>query len=389
MKNKLLAIKDYPNDYPSDAVRILDTMSMNNNLILVGSMSLRSQEYAGDYDGYEVVEMKGSISNVVSTLRQRFQSILKELRSIPNVYIGDIKAGVIDSWRVIPLTAKVVNDKVEGYNPITCRRKIDELLQLKVISEKEANDAHLLIKDKPTQCQFILAKQTLKFHILRWSVSEVMSNKKIMRDGESITLEEAFQTKGITKLDVMGLVQRNRFTDFSVIYEFRCNGKVLNGEPIDVKNSLEESLIGYLCEGNYFKALKRLFALAKYHNHLPMVKSLTPILNSDLGRLYLIVGDMDTLLNLMEDYKKIPTTLIRFEIDQFIGRLSTIYSLDGYLKKDDAIIDDIRHILRLPNRRMKEGLNKLRSELNTILQKESKPYIEYLKKGERLDSLFR
>jgi hypothetical protein len=362
---------------------------MDGELVLVGSMALRSQQYAGDYDGYEVVEKKGKVPTVLSELRERFQSVLKNLRGLPNVFIGDIKAGVEDAWRILPPTARVKGDKIEGYNYVACRRRVDDLLRSQVITEQEAKEAMGLLKESPTVCDFLLAKQKLKFHILRWTVEEVLSNKKILRDGKIIRLEDAFHTRGITKLDVMGLVQGNRYTDFSVIYEFRCNGKVLNGEPIDIKNSLEESLIAYLCEGNYFKALKRLFALAKYHNHLPMVRTLTDILNSDMGRLYQIVADMDTLLHLMEDYKKIPMTMIRFEIDQFIGRLSNIYSLEGYLKKDDAVVAEVRRILRLPDGRVRDALERLRDELDDVLQKASKPYVEHLKKGERLDGLFK
>lgn len=389
MKKNLLQTKDYPRDYPSDAVKILDTMSMDDGLFLVGSMSLRSQQYAGDYDGYEVVEKKGKVSTVLSELRQKFQSNIKALRALPNVFIGDIKAGVIEDWRVIPQSARIHNDKIEGYNATSLRKKVDTLLSQKIITEQEAKEAHSLIKDKPTQCEFLLAKQSIKFQVLRWTVSEVLSNQKRLRDGRMITLEEAFHTNGITKLDVMALVQQNRFTDFSVIYEFHCNGKVLNPEPIQIKSSLEESLIAYLCEGNYFKALKRLFALAKYHNHLPMVSHLTPILNSDLGRLYLIVGDIDTLLQMMELHKKVPYSIIRYEIDQFIARLSNIYTLDGYLRKDDKIIGEIKTILRLPDHQIQSKLERLREELNAILQKASKPYIEHLKNGERVDSLFR
>ena len=389
MKKNLLQTKEYPRDYPSDAVKILDTMSMDDGLFLVGSMSLRSQQYAGDYDGYEIVEKKGKVSTVLSELRQKFQSNIKALRSMPNVFIGDIKAGVIDEWRVIPQSARIHNDKIEGYNSTSLRKKVDTLLSQKIITEQEAKEAHSLIKDKPTQCDFLLAKQSIKFQVIRWTVSEVLSNQKRLRDGRMITLEEAFHTNGITKLDVMALVQQNRFTDFSVIYEFRCNGKVLNPEPIQIKSSLEESLIAYLCEGNYFKALKRLFALAKYHNHLPMVSHLTPILNSDLGRLYLIVGDIDTLLQMMELHKKVPYSIIRYEIDQFIARLSNIYSIEGYLRKDDKIIGEIRNISRLPDHQIKPRLERLREELNTILQKASKPYVEHLKNGERVESLFK
>lgn len=377
----VLRTKDYPSDYPTDAIAILDAMSMDTKMTLVGSMSLRSQQYAGDYDGYEVVDMKGKTEQCLVKLRQRFQSNIKELRSMPNVFIGDIKAGVVDAWRVIPRTAMVRNEKIEGYNATACRRVVDDLLKSKVITPTEAKEAHALLKDQPSVPEFLLAKDKIKFHILRWSVPEVLANYKELRGGGHITLEQAFHTPGITKLDVIGLVANNRFTDFSVIYEFRCNGKVLNPEPIEIRASLEESILAYLAEGNYFKVLKRIFALSKLLNDKKALEELTPILNSDLGRLYHIVGDIGTLINLLDEHKRVPLALIRFEIDQFISRLSNIYTLKDYLAKDDQIIGNIKRILKLPESRLKGELEKLKEELDSILQKNSKPIVEAFRKG--------
>ena len=58
-------VKEYPDNYPADAVRILDAMSFGKGLVLLGSMSLRSQQYAGDYDGFEQVKMKGPVDTVL------------------------------------------------------------------------------------------------------------------------------------------------------------------------------------------------------------------------------------------------------------------------------------------------------------------------------------
>jgi hypothetical protein len=54
-----LRVKEYPTNYPEDVRTILKSMSFNDGrgLQIVGSSSIRSQQYAGDYDGYQVVEM--------------------------------------------------------------------------------------------------------------------------------------------------------------------------------------------------------------------------------------------------------------------------------------------------------------------------------------------
>jgi hypothetical protein len=371
--------KSYPDDYPSDAIEILNAMSIDDNVMLVGSMSLRSQQYAGDYDAYEVVNKKGNIKSILVQLRTKFQDNIKKLRSMKNVFIGDVKAGSIEAWRVIPRTVYIENDKLHGYNATAFRKTVDELLRTKIITTKEAKEAHALLKDQPTINEYLMAKEQLKFHIIRWTVPEILANHKILRGGASMSLEQAFHSPGLTKLDVIGLVGGNRFTDFSMIYTFKANGKTLNPEPIQIKNSLEESVLAFKAEGNYFKVLKRLFALAKLLKDDKTLIELTPILNSDLGRLYHIVSDIGTLITLLETYPNAPIDIIRHEIDQFIQRLSNIYTVSSYLRKDDAIVSEIHRILRLPEAKILAPLRTLYEELNSILQKSSKPIVEDIK----------
>jgi hypothetical protein len=373
--------KSYPADYPQDAINILQAMELQGgNIHLVGSMSLRSQQYAGDYDGYEIVNHKGSIPIVVNELVNDFQTMIDNLRRLPNVYIGDIKSGVIDDWRVIPRTAKVNDDKIKGYNSSECRNKVQSLLQCNIISQDEAKEALGLLKDNPTVPEFLMAKKLIKFHTIRWTVLEVLKNQKQLRNGTSITLQDTFQTKGITKVDVIGLVNNNRYTDFSVIYEFRCNGKTLNPEPVNIRSSLEEDILAYLAEGNYFKVLKRGFALAKLLDDSKTIIKLNPVLNSDLGRLYNIVSDIDTLIRLLDE-PNVKLDRIQFEIDQFKQRLSNIYTIKDYLKKDDKIVKQIKYILTLSKEKLKVALERLSKELDSILQNNSRPIVEELRLG--------
>jgi hypothetical protein len=373
-----LRTKEYPNDYPSDAVRVLDAMSMGGDFKLFGSMSLRSQLYSGDYDGYEVIHKKGSVKKVLTELRKRFQDNIKKLRVIPNTWVCDIKAGSIEKWRVIPRTALVRDGKIEGYNATQCRAKVDRLLKDKIISENEATFSNGLLKDSISVSDFLEAKQFIKYHTIRWTIPEVLHNTKILRDGSKITLEYAFNSPGIAKLDCISIVGNNRFTDFSVIYELLCNGKALNPDPANIRISLQENIIAYGASGNYFKVIKRMFALAKLDKDQKMIEKLTPILNSNLGLLYLIVNDIDTLTTLLEQ-KNVPLNLIRYEIDQFVHRLSNVYTVTEYLKKDDTIIGEIHRILKLPKEKLKPALENLKSELDSIVQLKAKPIVDRLR----------
>lgn len=367
--------KEFPTNYSSDATRVLDAMSFTKgrSVGLLGSMSLRSQQYAGDYDAFEIVNLKENSDEIaLHSLAVRFKEIIKDVKGLPKTYIGDIKAGSVEDWRVLPRNAVVKDGKLEGMDVVFSRRKLDELEKAKVISPNEAKYGHSLLKGKMTPIRFLEAKQKLKFHIVRWSVEDVLRGSKRLRDGRTFTLEEAFSSPSITKMDVISYVQNNRYTDFSMIYYFRNNGKLLNPDLYDFVDSIKENILYYEKKGNPFKVLKRKFALAKFERDATTIAKLTPILNSDLGRIYHVLGDIGTLIHLLEDEKPDPKT-VRFEIDQFKNRLSNVYTLSDYLKEEHTILGEIESALKDPNREtLLTKLRKLEDRLQRILNENTR-----------------
>ena len=340
--------KSYPENYPSDALAILDAMSFSGgkDVKVLGSMSLRSQQYAGDYDAYEIVKRTGKREKVLDELASEFQQIIKNLRGMPNVYIGDIKAGSIEEWRLIGKNAGLVDGKIVGYNAVASKRKVDELYRAKVITEGEKRSADELLKDKPSPEDFLVARKKIKFHIVRWSVPEVLQGSKVLRDGRRFTLQDAFSSPTISKLDTIGMVQNNKYTDFSIIYEFKADGKVLNPSFEDIGKSLSEDIVFYKNENNPFKVLKREFALAKFRGDDATIKKLTPVLNSDLGRLYSMLSDVGTMIALLEQNHKVPMKNIRYELDQFKARMANVYELPDFLKAEHTLLGHINSAMK-------------------------------------------
>ena len=356
-----LETKKFPENYPDDAVRILKAMSFTHGkgLRILGSMSLRAQQYAGDYDGYEIVDMDVRSDTVALTrLADRFQEMIRDLLGMPNVYIGDIKAGSIEDLRVIDRNT---------FDAGKSKKKIRDLLKKGLLTKDEAHDALEVLGENDE----LIARSKLKFHIVRWTPDEVLAGKKDVRNGSIMTLEQAFGCPTIAKMDVIGFVQNNRYTDFSVIYEFRNKDKTLNPDKIDIVKSLKENIVSYERDGNYFKAMKRRFALAKYQGNDKEVLRLTPILNSDLGRLYHIIGDIGTLESLIEEHNA-PLKKIRYEIDQFKNRLANVYSLNDYLKDEPHILKEIDAILKKPKSKILKPLVKVGNELEKFLQSNAK-----------------
>lgn len=364
--------KAYPEGYPNDAVELLKSMSFTDGkaVNVVGSMSLRSQVYAGDYDAYEKVSFKGTKTLILKRLVNKFKSIIKSIQKFPLTYVGDIKSGSVEEWRIIQ----------NPYNKEKSFKKLEELYKLKIISRKEFEEGKKRFIKNPSELDLLLLEQDFRPNIIRWKVWEVLKGYKILKDGRKFTLEEAFQTPTITKLDIMSWVQNNRFTDFSMIYEFNINGETLNPGIKDLEKSILENIYVLHSEKKYYKMAKRLFSLAKYKNNLDVLEILTPLFNGDLGRLYIVYSDIGTIEDLFEYENNLPYSKLEFEFDQFKGRLSNI-TLPDYIKKEKSIfekIDTLVRIEKLPTNksRILNLLGELKSDLLEILSKYTEKFLK-------------
>ena len=79
--------KNYPDGYSSDALEILTKMSFTNgrDLKILGSMSLRSQIYAGDYDALEYVQGFGDLDYMLNNLAKKFKKIVQDIIPINSI----------------------------------------------------------------------------------------------------------------------------------------------------------------------------------------------------------------------------------------------------------------------------------------------------------------
>ena len=343
----------YPENYPSDAIAILKAMSFTDGkaVKLLGSMAIRSQQYAGDYDGFELVKKSGNTETVLKELANKFQEIVRRLGRMPNISIGDIKAGSVEEWRIFSADALVKKGRVTGYNAEESKRKVDELKRNQILTPTEAREANELLKPSLTPVEFLKARKELRPNIVRWTPAEVLAGQKTLVDGSTYTLEEAFSSPTISKLDVIAFVQNNKYTEFSMLYQFEVNGTMLNPDTIGIEDSLREDILYYTAANKPFKVLKRQFALAKFKHNNYLLKKLTPILNSDLGRLYSLSSDIGVLMDLLEGDHKVDLNKVRYEIDQFKFRLGNIFENKHILNDEHKLLGHINSALKATSKR--------------------------------------
>ena len=364
--------KDYPDGYSNDAIEILKLISFSEGkkINIVGTMSLRSQIYAGDYDVNERVNTHGIKSVALKSLTRKFKSMIRKIQKTPLTYVSDIKSGSIEEWRII----------FKPYNATKSQERLKELYDKQIIDKKLYLDGKKRIVESPSKLELLLLEDDFRPNIIRWKSDEILKGYKHLQDGRKFTLEEAFETPTITKLDVISWVQNNRFTDFSIIYEFRHSGKVLNPSMRDFEEAIRENIFVLWHQKKFYKMAKRIFALARAREHKEIIELLSPLFNGDLGRLYIVYGDIGTIESLFESSSDIPYSNLEFEFDQFKTRLSNI-SLPSYIRQEDTLfkmIDTLvsMHKSSLTKERVLHLLDKMKGRLLDLLSKYTELYMK-------------
>ena len=355
--------KEWPAAYPADVVKLISKMTFSNgkNVVLGGSASLRPIYFPADYDAVEAVK---------SPTAKGFKEIIAELMTTKDCFIGDIKCGEKKEWEIIGEDTTVRNGKPVGWNAPLFRDRLAALKANGIITATEHDEVAPLLKDKPTPFDVLSAKKAARFNILRWKPKEVLKGALALRDGSTYSLEEGVKSPAMFKLDTVGFVSNNRFTDFSVIYE-----RGFPSPPLE--HSLKCDILYYTEAKDYFKALKRIFALARYKDDSKIMDALLPIFNGDLGILYSLKADCDTLLYLYENEDALPTEKIRYEIDQFKLRASNLYQMAS--RMEGTIIGDINSLTAAPSPQLASKIERFRNRITNLLNDETLKQMKAIK----------
>lgn len=340
-------------DYSEKVEEVIEDISFPNGKVeILGSMGFRSQRYTADYDCFQVVK-----ANSIAEIKSQFQSIVRGIQKDPNLTIADIKLGSMEATRIIREDARIgKHGKLINYDAGKSLAKATKLLQLGLINEEEYNLARKLLIKKPNIKQLKAIIKKLRFNIIRWKPREVIAGKKDFR-GIEYTLEEGFKTKSLFKMDVIAYIH-GKYTEFSIIYDLRLNGKRLNYVGIDTLKTLEDDMMYYGYIGNWFKYLKRLFS---YYNYMLKYKNLgvdnkrklgeqvlkiIDVLNSDIGILYNIIQDLDVLLLMVEELGRLPNDRMKAIIDHTTDRMSNIWTSSEFLRNDAKIKGVVDKLLK-------------------------------------------
>jgi hypothetical protein len=369
MAESLLKRKDYPLDYASEITNIVSLLSFQGGdaTEIVGSQALVSQQYASDYDLTEKVVVQADTNAAAARkLVKRFQQMIRTLQETPNLYIGDIKAGIVPEWELLSPAARIKDGEVVGFDVAAFRTRVRAFLALDITSDEESAILHKYLRiQHPTPKQFLVMQRTLRFHIVRWTPADILRGECTLRDGSTYPLNRALLAPTVFKLDIIAYVQNSRYTDFSILY-FLYNGRrALNAaDTSDIIGPIQHDVAYYYLTANYFKVLKRMFSLARQYDDEEMLERLNVILNSDLGRLYSVVSDIGTLQYLLDNESHLSIKRIQYELDQFRNRLANV----GTPNIPPSVLRDLVALQRLPARSARTRLETTLTEVGDKLE---------------------
>lgn len=377
--------KKIKSSYTNEQVNAIKNVALNmDEAYPFGSASYRVQRWPGDLDIREKIIYYGSLDNIVKHLASRIKKMISVFNKQKMSYFGEIKTGLDHRFNIY--IGEMSNGKVINYDANMIRYNIKKNIS-KIITKDELNNLLMLIPDNITVPEWDNLSKTIRdYFILRWSDKEILQGFKILPGGHKKNLTDALKDKTMLKIDTWQFIN-GRFvevTNFYIVID-DSNGKYAYVNlPDDFATRAEKSLLDEIdklsCSGTFFKplkAVKRMWTVAMLRDDKNMLDKLTPLINSDIGLLNQINGDIESIIGILEKISNLPIASIRKEIDNFKARLAHISQINLDFESFNNIFDELQLIK--DKYLLREELKNLKKQLQKIINHESIHYL--LQKG--------
>jgi hypothetical protein len=212
---------------------------------------------------------------------------------------------------------------------------------------------------------------------LHWTVEQIMNEQ----NGE-LSLTNACTMKDVVKLDIIG-PYNERFLEMSTFFILKSISEYINVENNYFDNFKKSLLvdINHYKDTKPFKAVKRVWSLAKLNKDDNTLKMLADIIKSNIALISQINADVETLVLLIEHNSNFDVKFVLRELDGFRERLSPVIDIPLDNEKINLFIDYIkllfvfRDINKEVNNNVIEGLNRFHDYLLNIVNKETFEYL--------------
>jgi hypothetical protein len=196
---------------------------------------------------------------------------------------------------------------------------------------------------------------------LRWDYNDIMKG-----ENGGVSFQDALKMESIIKLDIIIYVN-GRFIEISEVYNVYLDGKSnMNYSKDEVIKELTEDYKELVNDGNYFKALKRMYSIIKLNDENDSrLNILVDYFNQPIGLLYRCKSDLETI-NIILTYNK-------FTLEQIKNSLQMIKEIVSAF----PITNNINQISTLTNKdKMKIQLTKQIKIIKDYVNMDAKQFIQ-------------
>lgn len=395
--NKDLFKTKQSSGYSKDLLYTINVISGNkeNNKVF-GSASYPQARYPADVDTIETFTGCCSFDESIKQMVKLLKKVVKKISNEKYIFYSETKAGIDDAYFfpiLFLLDDNINKEKLqklkylfdESYKEgLFTEEEIKNIYEM--LSNAESNDRETKLAGYESLFNFLRSK-----YILRWTEKEMLDGYKMLPLNRKITLYQAISTYVTkVKIDTFAPVE-GKYIEATNIFTFEVTNKKGATYPITVAHqdlilSLQVDIRNMLFhEYSYkpFKATKRMYSLARAYRDEKMTKKLLPLLNSDVGILYQIRSEIETIALLFKRVKNIPKDsidLITNQIDNFKPRLSYVYTINYDYKKIFELIDLI--VANINKYTVETIIEKIEEIMNILKPKIDNYAIKYLESND-------
>ena len=322
-----------------DLLDIIKSVTLDQRMPpnLVGSFKYIVHEYPADIDMFEayVYDGAGGITGAGKDIAAKLAVIAQNIKARKDIYLGDFKAGVDERYQVDIGHINSESGKLAGYKPAQIRERIQKIQEAGLLTADEADTWFRAVIDQPSILEYMDLEATIrKKYVVRWSLDELTNQEKNLPYGAILRLEKAVTQKSIVKIDIWARLQK-RFIEVTNFYDLRYKNKQdtiisMNLENSGGAKSYELSLLADLHHysnpdlGKFMKLSKRLWLYAVLKKDKNLLHALYPLFGSGAAKMYQIMGEVETIENIMEKVKRPAMKDILENIEDWKARLGTV-----------------------------------------------------------------
>jgi hypothetical protein len=327
------------------------------NTFMYGSSTIAAlANVAGDYDIWETFDNGETVEDLVKGIRK----IARKFKSGSEKFFIEFKSGICKD--AILDIGYLEYGKIINYNYSEIMKNIN--------SKSYLHELKKYVKKKISLDEWMeLWDRNRKIYTLRWTLDEIIKNKKKMPNGKFITLDLALLQPIITKIEVIMMVN-GRLVAFSNFFDNKTSA---NSENFEL--GIKFNYYRMLKDKKYMKVIKRMFAIQRnFIMDKGTIENIYRFLVSDVGRLGRVSTDIKAIIEVINTKQTIPIKVaIRLELDSKIDELASISINDLDLRKVDEEINDA--LVLNSKKKLVELLNSITKYIDKIVNDHAYAYL--------------